>query len=204
MTVNEIIDQICGKNEEDGSSKTMTGCYLYKVNIETMEEKQINSCITNMPIIDIFPHGDKVQIDINFTSEADTDLYKMSQMLDKRLELERDDDTSRYFVVFNFLPMDFGESDAMSIEAFSPIIHCLTAMGPKGQISTLRLLFETDAVSFYEYDNLTTVNEDIDVEYEIYRRTNVEEAYLDKKAKQQEALERIDELRQRQREVRGH
>ena len=198
MSVQEIISAICGTNA-DNSSKTMTGCYLYSYNFETENVREKNSCITYMPIVDIFPNGDKVQVDIKFSSDADTDLYKMCQMIEKSRELERDNDANKYYVVFNFLPINLGETDAVSIEAAMPLIHCLTALTPKGQVSTLRLLFEAENVQFYCADEINTSVMDVEINYQVSRRDRANEDYERRKRQNLESINRLEELKRNQR-----
>lgn len=194
MIPQEMISTICGKTE-DGASKTMTGCYLYKYNPESEEVREINSCITYIPVIDIFPNSDLVQVDISYSSEADTDLYKMCQMIDKCRELNREDNENSYSLVFNFMPIDLGETDAVSIECIDPMINCLTALAPKSPVATLRLLFDAEKASFYVSDDINTSVLDTDIEYDISNRQRVNDEYRRKKEQNQLAVDRLEELK---------
>jgi hypothetical protein len=197
MNVNEMISAICGK-DEDGQSKTITGCYLYSFVPGSEEEhKEINSCTSHIATVDIFPYGDKVQVDITFTNEADVDLNKMCQMLDKCRQLQRSDDGRNYYIMFNFLPMNMGETNAVAIEGVMPMIHCLTALIPQGQISTLRLLFEGEYMNFYCADEIDAGVMDREVDFELRKRSDAIDHYKKKRQEKEEYLQKIEDLTKR-------
>lgn len=197
MEIKDILDSICGRNELNNSSKAMTGCYLYEMDLNGENIKDISSSITYMPEVYLYPAGNFIQIDIVFSSDGDSDFYKMNQMLAKRLELERDNPNSRYMVVFNFLPANADKGDTGYFEVFNPLMHCLTAIAPKSPVSTLRMLLEAEHVQFYESEDFDATNTNIEVNYEMRLRDEAIRRDKERKAEAEERIKHFEEIRKK-------
>lgn len=199
MEIKEILDAICGR-DENGDSKAQIGCYLYRYSQDNPEDtKDLGSATTYIPEIHVYPNRDYVMIDLTFLSEADTDFHKMNKLLQRRLEEETNEQYG-YMIVFNVLPADVG-NDLGYFEFINPVMFCITPLAPMKPANTLRMVVENDNLSFYESTDVDTVKTDLEVEYELRKREEAERALEQRKNKSNEQSTYLDELRRKNREM---
>ena len=200
MEIKEILDGLCGRDEQ-GNSLAQVGCYLYRAdpNLGYENAKQIGSSITDLPEVNVFPNGEFVIIEITFLSEADTDLYKMNDLLSKQLELNRDEPEMIHGIVFNVLPASVDKGDTGVMEVIDPMFYCITSTKPHSPATTLRLLVKNDNVQFY--DELDVTNTAVEADYEVKKRQDVEFYSQQKRAKNNAQAQYLDELRRKNKGV---
>ena len=198
MEIKEILDNLTGRDDE-GNSKAQIGCYLYEYNLNNPDKyKEIGSSITDIPSIALYPNGNIMQVDLTFLSEADTDFYKMNELLNRKLLLDSENADKGYLIIFNVLPANLDRGDTGYFEMFNPIFSGITALAPKQPALTLRMLYNADDIVFYESD-FDSTNVSLEADYEVRKR---EDTYFQadrKKHKSEEQAAYLDELRKKYR-----
>ncbi len=194
MNVEEILNGICGRNPETHEAKAITGVYLYEAVIGEEHVKEINSAVTYNPEVQIYPLGQFTTVEINFSVDSDVDLYKICQMLKKRLELSKDNPDKVYAITCTFMPKDYSNNKSFSIECMNPLIHSLTALTPQGKVSCLRIVFDNEDVNLYEQTEVDTYKTDIEVNYSLDSKYQTNKMVEEKRKAQYEHERYMNEI----------
>ena len=194
LSVKEILDNICG-TDENGDAKSLVGVFLHRVDDAGNVLKEISTCNIYKPSVQIFPQDEGfTQIDIIFTSEADGDLNKINRMIYDRLKLNEeilleDRKNEHIILAFSFLPMEDDQSGYIC--AVNPFMHCLTALNPKSEVATIRLLFDSAHVQFYQVEEKCFKEAYLEVEEEEKHKKFMQDRFDERKRTEAARLDNL-------------
>lgn len=192
--IKDIVMAASGKDDQ-GFNKSAVGLFFEKVDVDG-NSTVIDEVDVDRPIINIFKSFNKVQVDIIYSMKNDIDLRMMNDLLIKATSAENsvDDNATEFpLITLSVIPHEFdGE---FYILCTDPIVWCLTAQDPSGELDTLRMVFDEDDFNVLATSDeaLAMVNEEIETELAEEEKTiafyeEKEMAEIEKKRKQQEAL----------------
>lgn len=154
-TVREMLDSVCGKNEETGlpnaASSLTTGIF-----IESSEETtEIASFSTLKPVVNIERHQQFVVCDFTFSSAYDEDLKQMFKIFELYGKNSGENSISDYGdgqarVPYLALVLTAVVGPAHMFTLISPVMWVLTSAKPGSMPNTLRVLFTIENVLMQE------------------------------------------------------
>lgn len=198
--IEQILNSICGI-DADGESKCIIGFKLILLNQSGEEIKVFDSESIYKPIVNIFVNNAFVQMDVEYDSAGDVSLQRTWNILEKYTSMNsnRMIDDIQYkdelAMVITLIPVN-GDIEQF-IVASNPVLHCITALGPKKPVSCIRMLFAPGDIHFMKSDPIDTMSLDTEVEEEIRRREFAEQTVQTRREKRIEEMERLEELRKR-------
>lgn len=198
--VQQILNSICGVDEND-EAKCIIGINLVSINEQGEEIKRFDTESIYKPIVSLYPNNALVQMDIDYRTESDVSLQKICNILDKYRQMSSDKILSdenlndTLALTITLIPAS-GEIDHY-IVATNPLLHCLTALGPKKPTSCLRLLFTADDIHFFNSDPIDTKSLDVEIDDEIRRRELADQNAQSNREKRIEQMQHLEELRRK-------
>ncbi|MCI9547053.1 MAG: hypothetical protein HFH60_10270 [Lachnospiraceae bacterium] len=185
ITIKDIITAASGKDEQ-GFNKSAIGLFYEKIDTEG-NSTIINEVDVDKPFINIFKSLNRIQVDIIYSMKNDIDLKMMNDLLiratDSGNSLE-DNATEFPLITLSIIPHEF--DGKFYILCTDPIVWCLTAQDPRGEIDTIRLVFDEEDFNILASDDdaLAMLTAEIDQDLEAQART--EAFYAEKQASETE------------------
>ena len=165
VSIKDIIMAASGKDEQ-GYNKSAVGLFFERIDIDG-NSTVIDEVDVDKPIINIFKSFNKVQVDIIYSYKNDIDLKMMNDLLIKATNAENsvEDNASDFpLISLSIIPHEF--DGKFYILCTDPIVWCLTAQDPRGDIDTLRMVFDENDFNVLATDDeaLAMVNTQIEEE----------------------------------------
>ena len=167
ITLRDIVIGASGK-DEDGLNASACGLFFEKIDING-NSTIINEVDVDKPIINIFQSLKRIQVDIVYSMKNDIDLLMMVDLLNKATIADNsiNDKTGTFpLISLSIIPHKF--DGKYYILCSDPIVWCLTAQDPRGELDTLRFVFEEDDFNILATSDeaLSMIDAEIDAEIE--------------------------------------
>lgn len=186
ITLRDIVIGASGK-DEDGLNASACGLFFEKIDING-NSTIINEVDVDKPIINIFQSLKRIQVDIVYSMKNDIDLLMMVDLLNKATIADNsiNDKTGTFpLISLSIIPHKF--DGKYYILCSDPIVWCLTAQDPRGELDTLRFVFEEDDFNILATSDeaLSMIDAEIDAEIEQEEETK---DWYEKKAAEEKAF----------------
>lgn len=185
ITIKDIITAASGKDEQ-GFNKSAIGLFFEKIDTEG-NSTIINEVDVDKPFVNIFKSFNRIQVDIIYSMKNDIDLKMMNDLLIRATDAGNsveDNATEFPLITLSIIPHEF--DGKFYILCTDPIVWCLTAQDPRGEIDTIRLVFDEEDFNILASDDdaLAILTVEIDQDLEAEART--EAFYAEKQASEAE------------------
>ena len=185
LTIKDIILAASGKDEK-GFNKSACGLFYEKVDLEG-NATIISEIDVDRPIINIFKGNKRVQVDIVYAMKNDIDLRMMNDLLVRAFSAENSIDdtaTSVPLVTLSIIPREL--EGQFFILCSDPIVWCLTAQDPRGEIDTLRFVFDEEDFNIMAASEEALEMLDIELEEDLAEEEKTA-AFYEEKATEEKA-----------------
>lgn len=181
ITVKDIIVAASGRDEK-GFNKAACGLFFEKIDIEG-NATIINEVDVDKPIINIFKSLKRVQVDVIYPMKNDIDLKMMSDLLVRATSAENSiDDNATQFPLVSLSIIPHELDGKFYILCSDPIVWCLTAQDPRGEIDTLRFVFDEEDFNVLATSDEALAMIDAEIEEEIIEEEKTNAWYEEKAA----------------------
>lgn len=185
ITLKDIVVSASGRDEK-GLNASACGLFFEKIDADG-NSTLINEVDVDKPIVNIFQGMKRIQVDLVYSMKNDIDLLMMVDLLNKAYFPENSvDDKEGTFplVSLSIIPHEF--DGAYYILCNDPVVWCLTAQDPRGELDTLRLVFDEDDFNILATSDaaLAMIDAEINEEFEEEEKTN---AWYAEKAAEEKA-----------------
>ena len=150
--IKEIIDSACD-SDENGFTKSAVGLFYETINNDGKVMETIKTVSCDRPVITITKRYQHFFIDLAFSTHLDTDLSLMNSLLkDAFADSDSFDPDRETFplITLSIVPHQFGGTYYMICT--DPAFWALTAQEPKGEVNTLRFVFDEEDFYLMEAD----------------------------------------------------
>lgn len=185
ITIKDIVMAASGKDEK-GFNKSAVGLFFEKIDVEG-NSTIINEVDVDKPIINIFKNVNRVQVDVIYSTKNDIDLKMMNDLLVRATSAENSvDDNATHIPLITLSIIPHKYEGKFYILCTDPIVWCLTAQEPRGEIDTLRFVFDEEDFNILAADDeaLEMIYAEVDTELEAEERTA---AFYEEKAAEERA-----------------
>lgn len=184
ITANEIIEEASGQDDM-GFNKSAAGLFFEIMDPEGKVKESVEEVDVDKPVINIHKNLRRVFVDLVFPSKLDVDFNMMNDLMLKAFKADRsvkEDGTDIPLVSLSIIPHAY--DGKYYVLCTDPVFWSLTAQSPRGDIDTLRMVFDEEDVYFI------TVSDDVldQMHDDIQSEIDAEERQADFYAEKEEAL----------------
>lgn len=186
----DILNEMKGKNEK-GEAKS--GVHVSEQLIDATDVvKTIKEYSFTAPYIDLIVNNNFIIIDLIFPKDRLAELRTAWSYLKSFGEKQNEylDGSATPLLEFTFVPLKYNGKYFCSV--VNPVYWAMQPSAPGSQIDSIRLLFEHEAVNFFEGDEINEKDVEKEIETELKERQRMEEIESIKDAEHEEYLEKLN------------
>lgn len=166
ITSNEIIETASGEDDM-GFNKSAAGLFFEIVGPDGQVKEKVDEVDVDKPIINIHKNLKRVFVDLIFSSKLDTDFNMMNDLMLKAFQADKsvkEDGSEIPLVSLSIIPHAY--DGKYYILCTDPMFWALTSQSPRGDIDTLRMVFDEEDVYFIQVSDeaLNQMHDDIEAE----------------------------------------
>ncbi len=188
----QIINAMKGKNEE---GKPKSGISIKESTIDAADNiKPVKEYMFTTPFVDLTVNGNFILFDLCFPTANDAELRTAWNYLKGFGEKQNEqlDEMKTTLVEFTVVPLEYNGKYFCSL--LNPIFWALQPSAPGRQSDSIRMLFEKEAVNFFEGPEISEAEIEKEIEAEHQEHQRIEEI---ERRKEQEHEEYLDKLNKR-------
>lgn len=172
ISIKEIIEASSGK-DESGFNKSAIGLFHELVDANGEVTKTVKEVDCDTAVLNVHKNYRRVFVDITFSSKVDVDLSLMNDLLRTAFDASNTiSDTGEEFtlVTLSIIPHIYGGRYYMLCT--DPLFWALTSNNPRGDLDTLRLVFDEDDFYVLAADDaaLSEIATEVEAEFEAEER----------------------------------
>lgn len=187
----EILNATKGKNEKNEPQGGV--CVSEQLMDAADNMKTIKEYAFTSPVIDIILNGDYIIFDLTFPKTSAGEMRVLWNYLEGFGKNQNKHFEGLDTPILDFVIVPIKYSGQYFYTLVNPIYWAMQPSMPGSQIDTIRMLFEKEALNFFEADAIDEREIENEIEKEEYELQRLEEIENRKEAEHEEYLKKLDE-----------